>query len=86
MQRAAGFPELTHATKVSLQSAGKIDATKLFSETLETTPTRALKIRKAWAAHAENVLVPYASEEALSLFIEDHLTKSQHKKYDVQQK
>jgi len=47
---------------------------------------RALIIRKAWAAHALHVLVLYTPEEALSLFIEDHLTKSQHKKYKVQQK
>jgi len=26
IQRAVGFPELTHATKMSLQSAGKTDA------------------------------------------------------------
>jgi len=86
IQRAVGFPELIHATKMSLRSAGKIDAAKLFSKTLETTPMRALKIRKAWAAHVENVLVLYAPEEALSLFTEDHLTKSQPKKYEVQQK
>jgi hypothetical protein len=86
IQRAVGFPELTHATKMSLQSAGKTDVAKLFSEALETTATRALSIRKAWATHAENVLVLHAPEEALSLFIEDHLTKSQHKKYEVQQK
>lgn len=71
---------------MSLGSAGKIDAAKLFSETLETTPMGALKIRKAWTAHVENVLVLYAPKEALSLFTEDHLTKSQHKKYEVQQK
>ena len=28
----------------------------------------------------------YAPKEALSLFIEDHLTKGQHKKYEVHQK
>jgi hypothetical protein len=86
IQRAVGFPELTHATKMSLRSAGKTDAAKLFNEALEATPVRALSIRKAWAAHAENVLVLYAPKEALSLFIEDHLTKSRHKKYEVQQK
>jgi hypothetical protein len=42
---------------MSLQSAGKTDAAKLFSETLEPTPTRGIRIRKAWATHAENVFV-----------------------------
>jgi hypothetical protein len=64
---------------MSLRSAGKTDAAKLFSEALETTPMRTLSIRKAWDVHTENVLILCAPEEALSLFIEDHLTKSQHK-------
>jgi hypothetical protein len=44
--KTVGFPELTHATKMSLQSAGKTDAAKLFSEAIETTPSRGLRIRK----------------------------------------
>jgi hypothetical protein len=47
LRKNVGFPELTHATKMSLRSAGKTDAAKLFSEALETTPTRGLRIRKA---------------------------------------
>jgi hypothetical protein len=46
IQRAVGFPELTHAPKMSLQSAGKTDATKLFSEALGTTPMGPLNARK----------------------------------------
>jgi hypothetical protein len=42
------------------------------------TPTRALRIKKAGAAHANNVLVLYIPEEALSLFIEAYLTKRQY--------
>jgi hypothetical protein len=45
--KTVGFPELTHATKLNLRSAGKTDAAKLFSEALETTPTRGSRIRKA---------------------------------------
>ena len=72
---------------MSLRSAGKTDGAKLFSEALETTTTtRALNIRKAWAAYAENVLVLYAPEQALSFFTKDHLTKRQHKKCEVQTK
>jgi hypothetical protein len=85
LQQTVGFPELIHATKISLRSAGKTDAAKLFSEVLEITP-RALRIRKAWAAHAKNIVVPYTPEEALSLFIEAHLTKSQYTKIRSQAK
>jgi hypothetical protein len=63
---------------MSLRSAGKTDVTTLFSEAIETTPKRASRIRKAWAANAKNVVVPYTAEEALSLLIEAHLTKSQY--------
>jgi hypothetical protein len=86
LRQTVGFPELTHATKMCLRSAGKTDAAKLFSELLETTPKRTLRIRKAWAAHAKNIVVPYTSEEALSLFIEAHLTKSQYTKIQSQAK
>jgi len=70
---------------MNLQSTGTTDATTLFSEALEITPTRAFKIRKAWAARAKNVLVPYTPEEALSLFTEAHLTKNQYKNFEVKQ-
>jgi hypothetical protein len=65
---------------MSLWSAGKTYAAKRFSEALETTPTGALRIRKAWGAHAKNVSVPYTVEEELSSFIKAHLAKkSVHK-------
>jgi hypothetical protein len=48
--------ELTHAIKMSLRFAGKTDAVILFSEVLETTPTRASRLRKHWDAHAKNVV------------------------------
>jgi hypothetical protein len=76
LRKIVGFPELIHTTTVSLIAAGKTDAAKLFSEALETTPTGALRIRKACGAHAKNVSVPYTAEE-LSLFIKAHLVKSQ---------
>jgi hypothetical protein len=66
---------------MSLRSAGKTDGAKRCNKALKTNPTRALRIRKAWVAHAKNVLVPYTPEEALSLFTEAHLTKSQYKKF-----
>jgi hypothetical protein len=59
---------------------------KLFSETLEATPTREIRIRKAWGAHTKNVLVLFTPEEALSLFVEANLTKSQYMKIRSQAK
>jgi hypothetical protein len=86
LRKTVGFPELAHAIKMSLRSAGKTDAAKLFCEALETTPTRALRIRKAWDAHAKNIEVPYTPEEAISLFTEARLTKSQYTKIRSQAK
>ena len=65
LRKTVGFPELTHATKMNLRNFGKTDAVELFSETLETTPGRGLRIMKAWGAHAKNVLAPF-TPEALS--------------------
>jgi hypothetical protein len=56
-RETVGFPELTRVTKMSLRSATKTDAAKLFSEALETTPTRGSRIRKAMTAHAKTVLI-----------------------------
>jgi hypothetical protein len=58
----------------------------LFSEALQTTPTRALIIRKAWDAHAKNVVVPYTPEASLSLFTGAHMTESQYTKIRSQAK
>jgi hypothetical protein len=79
VQKTVGFTELAHANKMSLRSAGKTDAADPFSEALQT-PTRGLIKRKAWDAHAKNVVVPYTPEEALSLFTEAYLTESQYTK------
>jgi hypothetical protein len=71
---------------MSLRSAGKTDAAKLFGEALETTPKKALRIRKAWDAHAKNVVVPYTPEEALYFFTEANFTKSKYTKLRSQAK
>jgi hypothetical protein len=55
LRKTVGFPELTHATKMSLMSAGETDAAKLFSEALEANPTTEIRTRKAWGAHTKNV-------------------------------
>jgi hypothetical protein len=47
LRKTVGSPELSHATKMSLISAGETDAAKLYSEALEATPKREIRIRKA---------------------------------------
>jgi hypothetical protein len=69
---------------MNLRSSGRTDVTKLRSDTSETTPTRALRIRKVGAAKI--VLVLYTAKEALSLFFETHLTKCQYTKFQSQGK
>jgi hypothetical protein len=61
---------------MNLRREGNRDAAKLNSEALDTTPTRATKIRKVW--QKINVMVPYIPDEAFSLFIETKLTNSQY--------
>jgi hypothetical protein len=63
LRKSVGSPELTHATKMSLRSAGKADAAKRCNEAFKTKTTRGLRIIRAWDAHAKNVLVPYTPEE-----------------------
>lgn len=63
---------------MSLQSAGKRDAAKRFTEALETASVRELSVRKVCAARAKNSVVSYTPEEASSLSIEAHLTKNQY--------
>jgi hypothetical protein len=57
--------QITQLTKMSLRYARKIDAVQLFSEALETTPNRGLKVWKVWAALAKNVFVTHTAKEEL---------------------
>ena len=75
LRKTVGLPKLAHATNMNLLSAGKTDSAKFCSGALETAPTGALRIRKAWAVRTKNIFVTYTSEEALSLFTEAHLKK-----------
>jgi hypothetical protein len=86
IRKIVGFTRLAHANKMSLPSAGNMDAANLVSQALETAPKGALIIRKDWDAHAKNVVVPYTHEESLSLFTEAHLTESQYTKIRIQAK
>jgi hypothetical protein len=86
LRKTVGFPELAHANEMSVRSDCKMDAAKLFSEGLETTSKRALRIRKAGDAHAKNVVVPYTPKETFSLFTKAHWKESKHTKIRSQAK
>ena len=49
LRKTFGFPELTHATKMSLRSAGKADSPKRCNEAFKTKTTRALRIIQAFS-------------------------------------
>lgn len=71
--------ELTYAAKKSLKEQGQHSASKLISEALFTTPTRAEKIRSTWLQRKrlKNV-APFSEDEAVSLMIEAKLSKHQY--------
>jgi hypothetical protein len=71
---------------MNLRSAGHKDSAKLFYEAVETTPTRPSRMREAWTKSNEDQIKPYTSDEALALFIDTRLTKSQPVKIRVQAK
>jgi hypothetical protein len=66
LRKSVCFPELTHATKMNLQSAGKTRASRLFNASLETTQTKGFRIRKACGTHVKNILSPYTFEAHLT--------------------
>ena len=80
------YIEEARCLKVKLWIQRKGFAAKLFTDALERTPIRDLRIRKDWAAHTKNVFVLFAAKEALSLYIEAHLTKDQCIKIRIQAK
>ena len=69
LRNTVGFPELSQASKMSLRSSGRTDIAKLHSDTSETTPTRALRIRKVEAAHAKKCIdTVYCRRSTVSVF------------------
>ena len=69
--------ELAFATQFSLRASGKRDAAEIMKEVTQTTPTRATKFKKAFKSPAL-APIPYSAEEALSLLIENNLTKKHY--------
>lgn len=71
--------ELTSAAKKGLKEKGLHSASKLISEAVFTTPTRAEKIRDSWLQRKqEKNVVPYSDDEAVSLIVEGKLSKHQY--------
>ncbi|KAF2905743.1 hypothetical protein ILUMI_00433 [Ignelater luminosus] len=85
LQKHHETQKLTYAAHMSLRSAGETDAAKLMNEALDTTPTTATRIRKAWLQQKETI-VTYTPEKTLSLFIETKLTKNHYMKIRTQAK
>jgi len=70
--------ELIYTAELSLKESGNINTSKLLKETACTTPTRALKIQTVYTTIQNiNPAQIYSEDEALALFIDAKLTKSQ---------
>lgn len=67
--------ELSYATQMSLRHSGQLDAAKVVKDVTSKSPTRASKYRKSIEKVSEKTL---SKEAALSLFVEQKLTKSQY--------
>lgn len=69
---------LAFAAQMSLRSAGKLEESKLISEAVFTTPTRASKISAAYKEHQISTITPYTPREALSLMLEADLSRDNY--------
>lgn len=67
---------MIQATQTSLHSTGNRTAANLLKESIKT-PTRALKIKKAYD-NSVNLIIPYTNDEALAFFLDNNLTKQQY--------
>jgi len=56
LRKTFGFPDLTHATNITLRSAGKTDAADIFFGALGTMSSTALGFLIVWAARAKYVV------------------------------
>lgn len=71
--------ELTFAAKKGLKEEGQQSASKLLSEAVFTTPTRADKIRTSWLkSNQHQNVMPFSEDEAVSLIVEAKLSKHQY--------
>lgn len=68
---------LTYAAQMSLRAAGKSDASAIIKE-ITKSPTRAYKIRKVITQNKEKNIQRLSTMEALSMFVEAGLSRSQY--------
>lgn len=69
--------ELVYATGMQLRAEGKGDAASVVQEMI-STPNRASKYQKAFKTSINSSCDPNSLDEALSLFVDAKLTKSQY--------
>ncbi|KAG5898021.1 hypothetical protein JTB14_027586 [Gonioctena quinquepunctata] len=70
---------LTFAVKKCLRREGHGAASKLISEAVFTTPTRADRIRTPWIkSHQQKNIVPFTEDGAVSLVIVANMSKHQY--------
>lgn len=81
LRKIASTSELIHAAKLSVRSEGNDAGAKIIEEALETSPTRAKKIKDALrnSTFSQNP-VSLTTEEAVSLLVELNLSKQQYVK------
>lgn len=71
--------ELAFATQMNLRQVGQLEAAKLIKEVTQTSPTRALKYRRAFKAKQQHIKEERISaEEALSMIMDAKLTRHQY--------
>lgn len=77
LMQSHATPELSLAARLRLRSSGKRQASMLLKEATETTPTRAYKIRRAYASSSleQNKFSP---EQALALMIDLDLSRDSY--------
>lgn len=69
---------LAFATQVKLRESGQTHAANIVKEATQTTPSRATRISEAWKKSSKYPVFQYNDAEALALFIDAKLTKSQY--------
>ena len=71
----ASVEQLSYATQMSLRASGKLDAAKVVSDVILGSPSKAQKYRRSLEFTPESIL---SADSALSLIIEQKLSKSQY--------
>lgn len=79
ISETSSVDELALATRISLTSAGKLDAAEIVKDITTKSPVRAAKYRAAYRMSMEPLRTEMSGDEALVDFIDAKLTKQQYK-------